>query len=218
MRNFKVIDPIELTVKGPEADKDLVHLMQGDADGACGPYSLLMCLIINGVISRSDAVLLHDADGRTRLGRFRDNLLAFGSLVKDGTTADELNWLSEGFKKDLSVEYLWHNSTKQRVDLIAEALDQNNPVIIRVNWQGGGAHWMVAVGYERDSNRILRKLLTLDPGSPRSNQCPWNGVVELFDAYGFTVNAGNKPSSYWAYGDKEACGMLLDEAIVIARK
>ena len=218
MRNFKLIESLELTREGAMADNDLVHLMQGDADGACGPYSLLMCLIINGVISRDDAIFLHEADGRTLLGRFRDNLLAFGSLVKDGTTSSELDWLSEGFKKDIYVEVLWDKSTKQRADQIADALNKNNPVIVRADWNGGGAHWMVAVGYEIDSNHIVRKILTLDPASPRSNQCPWNGVIELFDANGRTVNSGNKPSTYWAFNDHEPVDMLLSEAVVIGRK
>lgn len=218
MRHFKIIESLELSSEGAKADNNLVHLMQGDADGACGPYSLLMCLMINGVISREQATELHNADGRTLAGRFRDNLLAFGSLVKDGTTTFDLDWLSDGFKKDIFVETLYDTSTRKRADQIVEALENNNPVIVGTNWKGGGGHWMVAIGYETDSNGFVRKILMLDPGASRSNQCPWNGVIELFDADGYSVNSGSKPSSYWAFNEPEPVDMLMSGAVVIGRK
>ena len=60
---------------------DYVHLRQGEMDGACGPYCVVMTLIALGVMSRDQARSLDSFDGRTRLGRFRENLMAFGAWI-----------------------------------------------------------------------------------------------------------------------------------------
>ena len=58
MTEIHVIDLLDATHNGPAAvgpsgEEQEVHLQQGSLDGACGPYSLLMCLLICGLIERS---------------------------------------------------------------------------------------------------------------------------------------------------------------------
>jgi|GEM_PF-5652811 len=56
MTKLIVIDPIDATHEGPSVptlnsdnEFQLLHLRQGDIDGACGPYCLFMALMICGV-------------------------------------------------------------------------------------------------------------------------------------------------------------------------
>lgn len=83
----------------PPHNNDLIHLRQGEIDGACGPYCAVMTLITLGVMSREQALSLDTFDGRTRLGRFRDNLMAFGALVTERTDDFDESWLVELFKR-----------------------------------------------------------------------------------------------------------------------
>ena len=102
MYEIKIINKLAVGPSGPINDNsEAVHLMQGDMDGACGPYALMMCFLINTVVSREEATQIHNADGRSRLGKFRNQLLKFGSLCKDGTCSKNLEGLSDIFKDQL---------------------------------------------------------------------------------------------------------------------
>ena len=57
MQKISIIDSLDMSFDGPiskcaNGDIHLVHLQQGDIDGACGPYCLLMALLINGIVLR----------------------------------------------------------------------------------------------------------------------------------------------------------------------
>ena len=61
MTKLIVIDPIDATHEGPSVpilnsdnEFQLLHLRQGDIDGACGPCCLFMALIICGVAKREE--------------------------------------------------------------------------------------------------------------------------------------------------------------------
>lgn len=61
MAHITVINPIHATHNGPMAPgpsglSQEIHLLQGSLDGACGPYSLIMSLLICGVIERDTAI------------------------------------------------------------------------------------------------------------------------------------------------------------------
>lgn len=72
MRTISVLPQLQLIEKGVFIgnEENLVALRQGDVDGACGPYSLLMALITQNVLSREEVTDLNIQDGRTRLGKF----------------------------------------------------------------------------------------------------------------------------------------------------
>jgi hypothetical protein len=215
---IKIITHLDLTTDGPvlKNGDELVHLQQGDMDGACGPYSLMMCMMIVGAVSRYEAVGLHDMDGRTKLGRLRDNLLAFGSLVKDGTTHEDLDWLTGTFENQngdvLEAHYIEENNTKDLSAQVSEYLDDDLPVIVGIEWQGGGGHWAVAVGYEYTGDHVKR-LFLLDPGFPTSPLSYWNAVLDLTDDDGEIVNKGRLPSNHLTPRTEEKA--KLASAIVI---
>lgn len=61
MTEIHVIDLIDTTHEGPAAmgtkgEEQQVHLHQGSLDGACGPYCLLMSLLICGLADRTSGL------------------------------------------------------------------------------------------------------------------------------------------------------------------
>jgi hypothetical protein len=214
MSMIKVIDKIQISSNGPITQTgDLIHLRQGDMDGACGPYALMMSLIINEVIVRNDAVSLGKIDGRTRLGKFKNNLLLFGSLCHEGTFAEDLEWLTDCFKNKAVAETHEQLPTKQLAATIKEYIDQETSVILGVKWQGGGGHWVVVVGYETIGDQ-LTKLLVLDPGDPPSRINSWNAVIDLFDEEGYAVNKSKFSGEHWT--EKTSTNMKIDDCVVIS--
>lgn len=54
MASIKILDNIDITDDGLKMRNEQVFLHQGDIDGACGVYSLMMALIIEGAIKFKD--------------------------------------------------------------------------------------------------------------------------------------------------------------------
>ena len=105
-----IIDKVSLTSNGLVATgtKDLIHLHQGDMDGACAVYSLMMCLIINRSIKRLDVTDLDKKhDGRSSKGRLVDTFLNNAKgLVREGYELEVLNTeLLHAFKKCVSTAW-----------------------------------------------------------------------------------------------------------------
>lgn len=80
----------------------LIHMRQGDADAACGPYALMMGLITLGALEREHIAYMGDWDGRSREGRFRNALREHGALVSRGTTTKDLIGLAGHFRGEES--------------------------------------------------------------------------------------------------------------------
>ena len=95
---IQVIDLIDTTHEGPcayrsngtEQIEQQVHLVQGSLDGACGPYCVMMSLLITGLIDRREATLAHPLDGRTSLGKLFRLYTEYEPFFRNGTGLDEL--------------------------------------------------------------------------------------------------------------------------------
>lgn len=215
MYKIKIINKLAVGPSGPmNINFEPVHLMQGDMDGACGPYALMMCFLINTVVTREEATNIHNADGRSRLGKFRNRLLEFGSLCKDGTCSKNLEGLSDIFKDQLLATIIHDPQTRKLAQQCIECLDTNNPIILGINFQGGGGHWLTVIGYE-SYDGYLTKLLVLDPGQPAPNQGLWNVVIELFDRDANVINKGKYPSIY-SVSDAHSMNIKVDDFVLIA--
>lgn len=190
---------------GLTKEKYHVFLQQGDLDGACGPYALMMSLIACGAISRADAheIWLGKVKGTTKLGKEMKNLSA---LLRDGTTAESLEKLFNAIRfyfsnnhKNLQNLCISLTENKKRgnelVSYAKSQIDKNLPTIIRLDWKGAGAHWVTVVGYQKytDQKDIPERLLCLDSGFQISNTSAWNGVLDVFEK-----TTGIKPYSYWS--------------------
>ena len=74
MANIHIIDSIRLNHKGlftlDENSKWVeVHKQQGDLDGACAIYSLVMAMLCNGLLSDDDTKVYNRPDRRTEKGK-----------------------------------------------------------------------------------------------------------------------------------------------------
>lgn len=204
------------------ASHDLVHLRQGEMDGACGPYCVVMALITLGVMTRHQAQSMQSADGRTRLGRFRESLGIFGGLISEGTDSFDVGWLMETFKRvGVTTEELEvAPRRKKTVKNIADAIDQCKIPIVGVEWEGGSGHWLLVIGYQgyqaNDEDELLiTHLLCLDPTSDAPKVSLWNAVIEVFTEEGDSVNEGRYYCKHWGPNESpKAC--RLDESVVVS--
>ena len=145
-----IIDKVSLTSNGLVATgtKDLIHLHQGDMDGACAVYSLMMCLIINRSIKRLDVTDLDKKhDGRSSKGRLVDTFLNNAKgLVREGYELEVLNTeLLHAFKKCVSTAwYSTENAKKQELyAIIKSSLDEHSPIELGFSWKRKGG---IAIG------------------------------------------------------------------------
>jgi hypothetical protein len=94
-------------------------------------------------------------------------------------------------------------------DIAKNWIDNEIPVILGLVGKNF-AHWVVAVGYIEDENKVISDILTLDPGSESPKYALWNGILSLNKEprkrYGFRYD-----SDYNQMVD-------LDEAIIITKK
>ncbi|MEL4279872.1 MULTISPECIES: hypothetical protein [Shewanella] len=219
MKQIRILDRLELSFQGVKTtDNEEVALRQGDMDGACGPYSVLMGLIYQGAVTRDEVTSLARLDGRTRIGKFMNCLYEFNAMVRDGTDEDDLVRLGNYFKSSpysqINIEPLKAKSTKELAHRTADAIDDDKPVLIWIDWQGGGAHWALVVGYEfvdsDDSGSIITKLLLLDPSEETPRLSHWNGVIHVTNESGKVINSGQFPSDHWAAnGEVTSCKIRL---------
>jgi hypothetical protein len=169
-------------------------LRQGDLDGACGPYSIMMALILSEVLSLKQAKNLWNGsvDGRTTFSKFVKKLDA---LVTKGTTDDDLKSLFLAIQRVVGTPKI----KKLGMSILVSAIDQSvlkglallsavqhhidtydRPVILMLDWSSSEAHWVVAVGYQvriKEGKQELANILTLDPGAPTGKISAWNGVL-----------------------------------------
>lgn len=216
MTEIHVIDLLDATHNGPTAigpsgEEQEVHLQQGSLDGACGPYSLLMCLLICGLIERS-AIINSYYSKQTSIGKILERIKQGKGLFKDGTDLEELKKFIEGtFPKKLEIETIEKSGVDVR-SFVEKHINQNHPVIMGMEYPGSG-HWVVAIGleYSRESNGTLTlcRTLVLDPDKRYSKVSAWNGVV---DARG---SGGPYPYTWWTSDDKK---VKLDQAMAMWRK
>lgn len=180
---------------------DLVHLRQGDIDGACGPYCLFSALITLGLLQRDD--LLENMalwKGSSRGGRLRDALNKFGVLSSDGTFGWDLVELTRYYERRGLIAKHDEASKKHVMRTVCEAIDTDVLPIIGVDWAGGGGHWLLVVGYQglKNGDHLQRThLLCLDPSLESPKASLWNAVIEVYDAEGASANQGRMSSNHW---------------------
>lgn len=194
MAKIKVIDKLQLIRRyNTSLDKDTLtlsskskngrtyynaHYRQGDLDGACGAYSIAMCLNILGVFN-SEISLLKDnskIDWRTLEGRMIKKFNSKG-LYNNGLTKNECEEILDTYKTIVYYEELENDE-----DIISYAInmvDEDTPSMLGISFSGG-AHWIVIVGYVKDdkTDKVIA-LLTLDPGYDSQSIAFWNGYISL---------------------------------------
>lgn len=220
--NTMFVSPLlKLSPDGPFSSElnDLVHLRQGDLDGACGPYCIISALIALGLMDRQNIQEnMHRWKGSAREGRFRDALFSFGVWTNEGTTADDLLWLTEFYKRKGLDAYHGSGSKKELVKNICFELESGNLPILAVDWNGGGAHWLLVVGYqgiEKDDDIQLTHLLCLDPGQNTPTISLWNAMIHVFNDDGSSSNPGYMSSQYLGM-DRNSLKCQIRDVVVLS--
>lgn len=179
MATIQIIDNIRLSWKGLQT-KDSnnqwgnVHKQQGDLDGACSIYSLVMAMLCQKMITEEDIQILKSPDRRTPKGKF----LYEQGLVHDGynytALAREIN--EQPF--EIIATHKRPRSNANRIELIEQFISQNIPVIISTDFNGG-THALLAIGIETNEHDIITKIFCFDPGASAPKVSQWNCFIDI---------------------------------------
>lgn len=178
MKEIHIIDKIELSdselvVKN---SKQLAHLRQGDLDGACGVYSMMMCLIIEKIIKREVVTNVSPSLKRnTSDGRLVRSFLENQGMIVDGYHLEPLcNDLQNAFKKKVDANYYDDDNI---LEVIIKQLDENHPVELEFSRIKTFGHFVVAIGYMVENKYM--DLYCLDPGYSLEKGQMWNNVLRI---------------------------------------
>ena len=179
MATIQIIDNIRLSWKGLQT-KDSnnqwgnVHKQQGDLDGACSIYSLVMAMLCQKMITEEDIQILKSPDRRTPKGKF----LYEQGLVHDGynytALAREIN--EQPF--EIIATHKRPRSNANRIELIEQFISQNIPVIISTDFNGG-THALLAIGIETNEHDSITKIFCFDPGASAPKVSQWNCFIDV---------------------------------------
>lgn len=205
MNSIHVISPLSLSPDGPASSSGPVHLRQGDADGACGPYCVLMALLACGLINREQVKGSDAQDRRTRMGRVWAKFGEFGPLVKDGTDDDDIEAMMTAYSSSVKVIPPNRHGPVALNDFIVSSLMDNFPVIVGIHTEDDQRHWLLAIGID-DAPKGIR-LLVLDSACEASPIAAWNAVITL------SAERRKHPSHYWSQRGEIFC--LIESALAI---
>ncbi|MBR5854826.1 MAG: hypothetical protein IKY87_04015 [Paludibacteraceae bacterium] len=154
-----------------------VHHQQGDLDGACAVYSVIMNLLILGMIEKEEICVYSSIDKRTRKGKLLSCLLEKQGLVRDGycfrTLAKDIRDYA-----NFTANQKLAKSREDAINIIQKSIENDSPIIISVfgeEW----AHALLAIGIEYNENDIPTKILCLDPGVPSPIYTYWNCIIDV---------------------------------------
>lgn len=207
---MKIIDKLSLSYNGlfVKGTKQIVHLHQGDMDGACAVYSMMMALIIIKAIKRSEVMPSHKSkDGRTAKERLFKKFFEKEGFIRQGyELADLFNDFNLSSRKLARLEY-FSVDDEDFIERILSALDYNQPVELGFCYKSGG-HAVLAIGYEKIRQGI--QFFCLDPGHPLEKGQYWNNVV----TFKHGVSKMNGESLRDSYNN--ICQVKIDEAISVS--
>lgn len=153
------------------------HYQQGDLDGACAVYSVIMNLLILSMIEKEEICIYSSIDKRTRKGKLLSYLLEKQGLVRDGycfrTLAKDIRDYA-----NFAANQKLAKSREDAINIIQTSVANDSPIIISVfgeEW----AHALLAIGIEYNENDVPTKILCLDPGAPSPICTYWNCIIDV---------------------------------------
>lgn len=156
-----------------------IFLRQGDLDGACGYYCLLMALIALGLFRRSEVLDLDVRKPVKALARIRASARPH---YFSGTGTKTLQKLLSPVKDALQVGITNGKDNKVR-DFVVEHLARGDFVVLGMeNVRQELAHWVLAVGMSGTRTRGEFKptrFLLLDPDVNGPRRKRWNSAVDM---------------------------------------
>ena len=175
----------KLRAIGRSGNSSRVYAEQGDLDGSCAIYCLMMMLIFHQKLDWEDLV----DDERARENDFVDLiqihfLYDFKGLCLGGHILDELSdELNMCYGRKLSEVFTtkpgkYNSVSRRELHLKIKAqLDTRKPVMLGYWGATGKGHAVVAIGYQKVRNQLL--LFCLDPSRPLPFVQIWNNVIGL---------------------------------------
>ena len=171
---------------GRSGKETSVFVGQGDLDGSCSIYSLMMMLILHKKLDRNDLTdKKRAAENDFVFSIQRIFLQKFNGLCKGGHKIKDIsNKLNICFNAKLSETYTIIRGKRNTVfrpglhKMIKYNLDNGRPVMIGFRREKGGGHSVVVIGYYRQGRKKMR-LFCLDPGRPLGYMQIWNNVIDL---------------------------------------
>lgn len=187
-----------------------VHKQQGDLDGACSIYSLVMAMLCQGIITEEDIQILKSPDRRTPKGKFLYHFFYEQGLIQKGynytALAREIN--EQPF--EIVAIHKRPRTNDNRIELIEQFISQNSPVIISTEFNSG-AHALLAIGIESNENDIITKIFCLDPGAPAPKVSPWNCFVDV-------SREGDTNYPFYYVTETNTYKVTLDDMLIIEHK
>ena len=167
-----------------------LFLRQGDLDGACAVYSLMMLLMIHKKVNRKELENREAAQRITDGGynsymRLQDHILGElpGLYQKGYFFIDLAAKLHQCFKKEATASvYKAYNkraNSKAKQELgkiITETINAGYPVEIGFSGKGYG-HAVVAIGYTNYNTNL--RLFCLDPAFGLGKTAFWNSIIDV---------------------------------------
>lgn len=183
---IKIIDSLYLTENGcciKDHGFHRVHIRQGDIDGACSIYALMMNLLILKTIRRRK---LDDLYNRIKTSpeveRLFHEFFDKHGLVREGFYFSELKQMvNRSFGKVVTATHYNSDSEVAKdeyIGQIQQTIDSNQPIILGIDFKGGG-HAVLAVGYESDDEGLFN-IFCLDPAYACKPTSYWNMVISLY--------------------------------------
>ena len=172
-----ILPQLSLSPEGElKAYRQKLHLQQGDMDGACAIYSLMMDLIAIKCIKRSLADnIWMKVRGNTREGKLIHHIVNNQGLYRNGVDMNDLaNEASKIYHRLLNIEYV----NSDIVPTIADQIDNGHPCIVSFSYNKKSGHAMTAVGYEK-CNKKITKIFCLDPARLAPKSSYWNAIIVL---------------------------------------
>lgn len=187
MADIHIIESIRLNHKGLcvlDENKKWVklHKQQGDLDGACAIYSLVMAMLCKGLLADDDTQVYNRPDRRTDKGKFLYQFFNERGMIRDGYSYVTLAKEIKMSPFDINATRKNPRTNNDRLELISDYIKDNTPVIISIVYPDGdneGSHALLAIGIEVDSNENISKILCLDPGFPSPKYTPWNCFIDV---------------------------------------
>ena len=187
-----------------------VHKQQGDLDGACSIYSLVMAMLCQGMIEEQDIKLYNFPDRRTPKGKFLYHFFYEQGFIQNGynytALAREIN--EQPF--EIRAIHKRPRTNDDRIELIGQFVSQNTPVIISTEFNDG-AHALLAIGIESDENDIITKIFCLDPGAPSPKVSPWNCFIDV-------SKEGKSQYPFYYVTEANTDRVTLDDMLIIEHK
>lgn len=154
-------------------NRSLLHLKQGELDGACGTHCALMALMVFGIIKRDEL----DDISKVRKKPLSKLWMRTTQYYFSGINPHQLKSVFLPYQEQVHCKVLQSDLVDQTIKL----LKQDGVCIIAINNEDF-RHWVLAVGFGGKNwakEDAVETLLILDPDSPPIPMLAWNGTITV---------------------------------------